>query len=444
MTERLGLAGGGPHAGPATGRIVFALAEERFALPIEAVEGVAPPPPLAKVPHAAPGLIGAGQLGGRIVPILDLARLLGRQSGRRRYDGSGEVLRLRVAGGSVGLWVDKVERVIGVSDESESNALDGVQLLDPAGLVPAGLEAPGLAAVAQTPLGDVAKLATEAAVRPPAPAYIVVEVDSKLVPLARHSVEELLGTVAWTPVPRAPGGFLGVGLLRGLALPVLSLAMLLGLRGSVPPGGFLMIDVGGRRVLVAVDRIVGLRFQSAESEAAEPVDVASVLPDALRRIVLGFSPDGEEDRPGPMSGEADAYVAFRIGGLECAIPVERVDRVVGPQPRIGLPAPSSRAGAARLEGAIELRGQILPVAGLRCCLGLAPMPSQEPQAYVVLRDAKGLGAIGIDQARQLIQLRRSDIVPAPAEEHGAVAGVVARPDGGLLRIIAPDRLWSGA
>jgi hypothetical protein len=60
----------------------------------------------------------------------------------------------------------------------------------------------------------------------------------------------------------------------------------------------------------------------------------------------------------------------------------------------------------------------------------------------VLRDADGLGAIGIDQAKQLLRLRPADIVPAPAEEHSVIAGVVARPEGGVLRIIAAHRLWS--
>ena len=98
-----------------------------------------------------------------------------------------------------------------------------------------------------------------------------------------------------------------------------------------------------------------------------------------------------------------------------------------------------------LDGAIELRGQVLPVAALHRRLNLAPAPRQEPQAYIILRDADGLGAIGIDQTRQLIELRRSDILPTPGDEHGAaLAGVVALPEGGLLRIIAPDRLWNGA
>jgi len=128
------------------------------------------------------------------------------------------------------------------------------------------------------------------------------------------------------------------------------------------------------------------------------------------------------------------------------LPAGCVDRIVEPQPLIRLPHPGANGSTAPLlDGAIELRGQVLPVAALHRRLNLAPAPRQEPQAYIILRDADGLGAIGIDQTRQLIELRRSDIVPTPGDEHGAaLAGVVALPEGGLLRIIAPDRLWNGA
>ena len=131
-------------------------------------------------------------------------------------------------------------------------------------------------------------------------------------------------------------------------------------------------------------------------------------------------------------GEAAAYLAFTVAGLEFAVPAECVHRIVGRQPLIRLPRAAADAdGRTRLpplESAIELRGQILPVAGLRSRLGVAPVPGQEPQAYVVLRDADGLGAIGIDQARQLIRVRRSDIVPTPVEEHSPV-GRRGRPAG---------------
>jgi purine-binding chemotaxis protein CheW len=318
-----------------------------------------------------------------------------------------------------------------------------VQPIDPATLLADCLDPPGLAAVAQAALGEVAHAVAETLTKTPAPTFIVVEAGGRPVSLPREAVQELIQAVAWTSLPCAPEGFLGVGLMRGVALPLLSLAVLLGLQGGASPGGFVAVDVGGRRALLAVDRIVGLRFRSGEDDTAEPVDVAAAIPDELRRMVLGFSPEASEVRSDDaMSGKADAYLAFTVAGLDCAVAAECVDRIVGPQPLIRLPRAAARTGT--LEGAIELRGQILPVAALRSVLGLAPVPAAEPQAYLILRDGGGLGAIGVEQAKQLVRLHPSEIVPAPAGEHGAVAGVVARPEGGLLRIIAADRLWSAA
>jgi chemotaxis signal transduction protein len=151
-----------------------------------------------------------------------------------------------------------------------------------------------------------------------------------------------------------------------------------------------------------------------------------------------------------VSAQSSAYLAFTVAGLDCAVAAERVDRIVGPQSLIRLPRPSATDanGAVRLEGAIELRGQVLPVAALRVRLGLArtaaEQPPCEPQAYVILRGAQGLGAIGVDQARRLVELRPEEIVPAPADDRTVVAGVAALGEGRLLRIIAADRLWSGA
>jgi chemotaxis signal transduction protein len=315
--------------------------------------------------------------------------------------------------------------------------------IDPATLLAGCLDAPGLAALPQAALGEVAHAVAETPTRTPAPAFIVVEAGGRPVPLPREAVQELVQAVAWTPVPRAPEGFLGVGLWRGAALPLLSLAVLLGRYGESNPGGFVAVDVGGRRALLAVDRIVGLRFRSAEDEAAEPVDVAAAIPDELRRIVLGFPPRASEVRPeDPMSREAGAYLAFTVAGLDCAVAAECVDRIVGPQPLIRLPR--AAAGNGVLQGAIELRGQILPVAALCSSLSLAPAPVPEARAYIIIRDAGGRGAIGVERVKQLVRLHPSEIVPAPAGEPGAVAGVVARPEGGLLRVIGADRLWSAA
>ena len=477
------------------GWVVFTVAGSRFALPVAAVEAVVPPPPLARVPHAAPFLLGAGNLGGRIAPILDLARFLERDRGPATYDGSGEVLRLRAPGGSVGIWVDRVERLVRL-DRSGAATPDGmgegpggIEILDPAPLLEAGLTAPGLAFGMLAPLGDVADRVPPA-VSVASAAFIVVEIAGTPMRLRQECVVELLETVPWTVLPRAPAGLLGIALLRGAAVPVLSMAVLAGavLAGMDqpgPPGEFAAIEIDGRRVLRAVDRIVGLRVQRASSgrrraivapsdepgDESEPIDPAAMIPEELRRVILGFSPGAgaSQSQASAVLDRSSEYLAFAVAGQDCAVPIACVERVVGARPSIGLPrSPTSRANGAgaQAEGAIELHGRIVPVASLRSRLapvrykrrrGEQPGDSRAgedragdsraggwvPSFYVILRDADGLGAIGVDRIKGIVRLRPDEFAAPPVDGLGPIAGIAALPDGELLRVIAPERLWGG-
>jgi len=216
--------------------VVFTLAGARFAIPIDAVELIASPPPLCRIPHAPPALLGAGNLGGQILPILDPAALLDGERPERRYNGRGEVLRLAAGGGRVGMWVDRVEALISGDVEPPialtpdairvGHIADGegkVTLLDPGALAGAALVPPALGFGTPGALGDVAEMVLPSATRTIEESNFLVEVAGERFRLAEDCVVELIESVPWTRVPRAPRGLLGVGVLRGAALPVLSL-----------------------------------------------------------------------------------------------------------------------------------------------------------------------------------------------------------------------------
>lgn len=56
--------------------VVFALGGEEFALPVSEVREVVPFSDATRVPRAAPEVVGLMNVRGRVVPVLDLARLL--------------------------------------------------------------------------------------------------------------------------------------------------------------------------------------------------------------------------------------------------------------------------------------------------------------------------------------------------------------------------------
>jgi purine-binding chemotaxis protein CheW len=69
--------------------VVFRVARERFALPLEAVrEVVLPQPPFARVPRASEAVRGVMNLRGRVVAVVDLAALMGLPPQRLEAEGS--------------------------------------------------------------------------------------------------------------------------------------------------------------------------------------------------------------------------------------------------------------------------------------------------------------------------------------------------------------------
>jgi chemotaxis signal transduction protein len=75
-----------------------------------------------------------------------------------------------------------------------------------------------------------------------------------------------LGELA--PVPRSRPEMLGVWNLRGQILPVVDLALLLGIPRSAPPRRLLVAEAGGRQAGFAIDNV------SAVGELADPAEEA--------------------------------------------------------------------------------------------------------------------------------------------------------------------------
>ncbi len=74
--------------------VVFRVANERFALPLDAVREVVPPqPPFARVPRSSEAVRGVMNLRGRVVAVVDLAALVGLAP-QRLEAGTGQVLIL--------------------------------------------------------------------------------------------------------------------------------------------------------------------------------------------------------------------------------------------------------------------------------------------------------------------------------------------------------------
>ena len=428
------------------GAILFVLGGARYALPLEAVEAITMPPALCEVPHAPASLLGAGNLGGHILPVIDLAALL-PGTRIRRYDGGGQVLRVSAAGGSVGVWVDRVERFV----PSGLPVGEAITVIDPEPLVRAGLAAPNLAAAAHRPLGDADELVARAAPPESETRYFLIEAAGERLQLPYETVAEFVDLPPFVPVPRAPAGFLGVGIVRGDALPMLSLAALLNQPDRGVPESFAVIVLPEGRLLLGFDRVIGLRAERRQTgrrwvdqaaaaiagaaESGRPFDVAAALSDELREVIAGFVPAGAASLPEAADDDERSapYLVFGIGGEAHALPVDAVDRVVPAQRLVALPRCAVSAGP--IAGAIELRGQLVPVAQLGH--GRA---AGEPGAYVIFNGASGPMALGADRVERLIRLSPEQIAPAPGDDSRFYGVAVLDGADDVLRVLSPAHL----
>jgi len=109
---------------------------EHYALPVDRVTEVGELGELTPVPGSAPEVLGIRNLRGQVLPVIDLATLLGLQKG----DGNERIVVAESGDRRAGLAVESVEGVDDLPDpsqEADSKYLAGVVLVDgaPVGIV---------------------------------------------------------------------------------------------------------------------------------------------------------------------------------------------------------------------------------------------------------------------------------------------------------------------
>ena len=106
-------------------------------------------------------------------------------------------------------------------------------------------------------------------------------------------IEQVVETLRPLPIDEvrgAPSFVLGVTLLRGAPVPVVDAARLLGVVASGAPTRFVAVRVGERRVVLAVDEVLGIGEVPAALRAELPPLVASIDAAAIAALA---SADGE-------------------------------------------------------------------------------------------------------------------------------------------------------
>lgn len=314
--------------GDAAPRITFVtlfVEEREFALPLHAIDEIAPAPPRIAAMDAREGeLLGVVVRHGRLLPIVSLRALLGLPPAANGVPGRLVVVRLDDApafglvadrqGEVLSLPADDVDAVPALLARRARLNLAGICRLDGGTrlvgvLAPerlAGLEGVRRAAALPEAGGETEPMESGTGLAAAEHATLVVfQLGGQDFALPVTVVEEVLRLPeTLTPVPRAPSFVEGVLGLRGEVLPVMDLRRRLGL--DPPPRSgrerILVPRLGGVRAGYLVDAVTGVQrvpeacLSPAPDLACERAEIVGRVAHLGSRLVLVLDADRLLDR----------------------------------------------------------------------------------------------------------------------------------------------------
>lgn len=134
---------------------------------------------------------------------------------------------------------------------------------------------------------------------------------------------------------------------------------------------------------------------------------------------------------GALHSPGREILVFEIGGRRFALPVSCVKELVRAVATVAVP---SAPGV--VEGAMNLRGSVVPVLDLRPRLGLAAKAVEPSDLLIIARTRGRLVALRVDRALELVT---PETTAAGSEDDGEFAGVARLADG-LAPILDPGDL----
>lgn len=131
----------------------------------------------------------------------------------------------------------------------------------------------------------------------------------------------------------------------------------------------------------------------------------------------------------PPTDAITSFLRVRLGGATLALPALMVREILRAVAITPLPGTHSI-----IEGAVNVRGRLVPVIDLRERLSFPPKPLDPDEFLVVLQTAGRSLAIRVEAIDDLVDVNAAD-VGSPADLSPALvglAGVIAREDGVLV------------
>ena len=321
---------------------------------------------------------------------------------------------------------------------------------------------------------------------------VVFGLEAERLAVPMEAVREIVRPQPMDAVPLAPPCLLGLTNLRGRVLPVADLRRLLGLPAREPDEAtrVLVLEWRGAVLGLLVDRVLRVasgtgerleggagvsRLLAAEAlaevvrpeggELVQVLDLDGLLAGALGHPPATGGPEGGsgagEGGPAPAAledeGGTDAavapeeaavqLVAFRAGGQELAVPLERVREIVRLPERVE----AVPGAAAHALGLMPWRGATLPLLDLAAALGLREAGRVAQGARVLVAPVRcgartlAVGLV-VEGVREVLRVPEGALeeVPASMARGGHLEEIRAlcRLDGGrrLVPVVAVERL----
>lgn len=430
---------------------LFGLADQVFALPGGAVDIVlAPQPvtPLPFVPAYVDGLVNAGE---RIMPQLNLKRLLFPDAAVAD-DERGELLIVCTGHAACAIYVSRIIGRIEVDAglmQSVQAADDGVSKLftsrcEHEGRVVLVLEPPLLsslllpreAAVGRQGLLGSAQESETDDLHQDSLDCVLLRVAGERYAMALADVLEICDLPATSPLPGAPDLVEGMALVRDEVLLVLSTARLLhAAQSTAAARHVLVIERGQLRYGLRVDAVEGIASfssvdgRSIEDEASEVACVfvqegmvtglltpQRLLSPAREAMVRSFVPDGRQ-RVAAKAVATCSVLQLEMADEQYALALDSVRRVVPYE----APEAVGAAAGALVSAIANINGEVTPVLDLAEQLGLSE--DIRPAVWVIVEVAEREWAIPVTRARDILEIPVAAIERLEGRKSSFVAGM---------------------
>jgi purine-binding chemotaxis protein CheW len=446
--------------------LVFRLGEERFSLRADRVMEVMRKPAITRVPHGPEALTGIANFRGAAIPVLSAAILLGRAASSDKIC---EKLIVCERNGPLGLLVDEVLHLDGEGD-SGYRSLDIDRALDES------FKVRPRDAITRLQVADNDDRSDSTAVDIELRALLAFNVAGQKFGLPIETAHAVFASPSANALPSGvDGAVLGLINFRESALPLISVAILLGLGEQALQSGcrVIVIEHEGERIGLVADSIDAiLRLPEAaidtvpallkrgagvaEIEAIGRIDGGRLLISILsakklfgntfvRQVVdhhTGIAPMPKPERETVVQ---EQFLIFALGDEFYGLPIAAVDEVVS------VPDAITRMPNAPefVKGVMNLRGRPVPLIDQRVRFEVADgePKGKKPRAVIVTIGLFQAGFI-VDSVSEVVSLAASALAPAPdfSSERSEVFDRVAHmsADGRMLLLVNPRELLTRA